>query len=456
MAKRRFGDDARAANEAMNTLAPALARVEPDLYPPPSRLAMEHWYFRHHALNGVWFVYFAAFVSLLPAFLLSNRAARRIGMFAFVVAFALQTVSIGVRWYVARRIPTANMFEAVTAAAWSGAAIALILEVWLRRRPVRNLFALGASFCGALALMCGYYMPALLSPNISNPMPILNTVWLKIHVTLILISYVLIGVSFVTATLYLILRAAARLAGSPRPVRPGAAAIAAGNDTGSRGAPPSVTAGETIALYDLVVGESPGATGTVTPVRWSAVTVVGGILSLLGCVLLAVLLRPEIVRTAGGIASATAGAAIGRGLYILLLVATVLVGPAFALWLLYGTARIIFGRDEMTARGPRAPLAAVLDGSTMLLIQLAFVTLWVGIILGAAWADVSWGRPWGWDPKEVFALNTWLIFVGLLHIRLNVRDKGLWTAVLAVAGFAVMMFNWVGVNYFIVGLHSYA
>jgi len=110
----------------------------------------------------------------------------------------------------------------------------------------------------------------------------------------------------------------------------------------------------------------------------------------------------------------------------------------------------------MTAQGSRAPLAAVLDGSTMLLIQLAFVTLWIGIILGAAWADVSWGRPWGWDPKEVFALNTWLIFVGLLHIRLNVRDKGLWTAVLAVAGFAVMMFNWVGVNYFIVGLHSYA
>jgi len=449
-------DDARAANEAMNTLASGVARVEPSLYPPPSRLAMEHWYFRHHALNGVWFVYFAAFLSLLPAFLLSSRAAGRIGMLAFVVAFALQTVSIGVRWYVARRIPTANMFEAVTAAAWSGAAIALILEVWLRRRPVRNLFALGASFCGALALMCGYYMPGLLSANISNPMPILNTVWLKIHVTLILISYVLIGVSFVTAALYLLLRVAARFSGSPQPARTRTAPNAGGGEARNCRALSSATAGETIALYDLVVGGSPETAAAAAPPRWSAVTVAGGILSMLGCVLLAVLLRPEIVRTASGITSATAGAAIGRALYILLLAATVLAGPAFALWLLSGTARIIFGRDAMPPQTSRAPLAAVLDAATMLLIQLAFVTLWVGIILGAAWADVSWGRPWGWDPKEVFALNTWLIFVGLLHIRLNVRDKGLWTAVLAVAGFAVMMFNWVGVNYFIVGLHSYA
>ncbi len=448
-------ENAGAANEAMNTLASELARVEPSLYPPTSRLAMEHWYFRHHALNGVWVVYLGAFLRLLPAFLLSSRAAGRIGMLAFVVAFALQTVSIGVRWYVARRIPTANMFEAVTAAAWSGAAIALILEVWLRRRPVRNLFALGASFCGALALMCGYYMPGLLSANISNPMPILNTVWLKIHVTLILISYVLIGVSFVTAALYLLLRLAARFSGSPRPARTGTAPNG-GGEARIREAMLSATAGETIALYDLVAGGSPGATGAVAPPRWSAVTVAGAILSLLGCVLLAVLLRPEIVRTASGITSATTGAAIGRALYILLLATTVLAGPAFALWLLSGTARIIFGRDAMPPQTSRAPLATVLDAATMLLIQLAFVTLWVGIILGAAWADVSWGRPWGWDPKEVFALNTWLIFVGLLHIRLNVRDKGLWTAVLAVAGFAVMMFNWVGVNYFIVGLHSYA
>jgi len=80
----------------------------------------------------------------------------------------------------------------------------------------------------------------------------------------------------------------------------------------------------------------------------------------------------------------------------------------------------------------------------------------LGTILGAVWADVSWGRPWGWDPKEVFALNTWLVFLILVHVRVKVRDKALWTAALALAGCAVMLFNWIAVNFVIVGLHSYA
>jgi len=98
----------------------------------------------------------------------------------------------------------------------------------------------------------------------------------------------------------------------------------------------------------------------------------------------------------------------------------------------------------------------VLDGATMLLLELSFITLWTGIIMGAIWADHSWGRPWGWDPKEVFALNTWIIFLILVHVRLKVRDKALWTAVLAVIGCSVMLFNWIVVNFFITGLHSYA
>jgi ABC-type transport system involved in cytochrome c biogenesis permease subunit len=106
--------------------------------------------------------------------------------------------------------------------------------------------------------------------------------------------------------------------------------------------------------------------------------------------------------------------------------------------------------------GRKEGLAKILDGSTMLLLELSFITLWTGIIMGAVWADHSWGRPWGWDPKEVFALNTWIIFLILVHVRIKVVDKGLWTAVLAVIGCAVMMFNWVVVNFFITGLHSYA
>jgi cytochrome c-type biogenesis protein CcsB len=101
-------------------------------------------------------------------------------------------------------------------------------------------------------------------------------------------------------------------------------------------------------------------------------------------------------------------------------------------------------------------MGSVLDGATMVLVELAFILLWTGIAMGAIWADHSWGRPWGWDPKEVFALNTFLIFVVLIHTRMKVKDKGLWTAWFALIGCAVMLFNWIIINFTISGLHSYA
>jgi len=108
--------------------------------------------------------------------------------------------------------------------------------------------------------------------------------------------------------------------------------------------------------------------------------------------------------------------------------------------------------------GPPPPHNAgiVLDGATMTLVEISFILLWSGIVMGAIWADHSWGRPWGWDPKEVFALNTFLIFVVLIHVRMKVKDKGLWTALLALTGCGVMLFNWIIINFTISGLHSYA
>ena len=114
------------------------------------------------------------------------------------------------------------------------------------------------------------------------------------------------------------------------------------------------------------------------------------------------------------------------------------------------------GAASKTAHHRATGVGEVLDGVTMLLTELSFVMLWAGIVMGAIWADHSWGRPWGWDPKEVFALNTFIIFALLIHVRWKVRDKGLWTAILAVVGAAVMLFNWIVINFVISGLHSYA
>lgn len=105
---------------------------------------------------------------------------------------------------------------------------------------------------------------------------------------------------------------------------------------------------------------------------------------------------------------------------------------------------------------PKTTLGQVLDGTTMILVELSFILLWTGLVMGAIWADHSWGRPWGWDPKEVFALNTFLVFAVLIHVRMKAKDKGLWTAIIAIVGSAVMLFNWIIINFTIAGLHSYA
>jgi cytochrome c-type biogenesis protein CcsB len=119
----------------------------------------------------------------------------------------------------------------------------------------------------------------------------------------------------------------------------------------------------------------------------------------------------------------------------------------------YGTAL----QTNLELQSVRTESLAVLDQANMVILQMAFWFLGIGILCGAVWADHSWGRPWGWDPKETFALITWIVYLIIVHIRVVApKVKADTTAWLAILGFGVMMFNWVGVNFFLAGLHSYA
>lgn len=98
-----------------------------------------------------------------------------------------------------------------------------------------------------------------------------------------------------------------------------------------------------------------------------------------------------------------------------------------------------------------------LDKAHMTVLQLAFWTLAVGIMLGAWWADHSWGRWWGFDPKETWALATWIIYLIVIHVRMaSPKNKALVTAWLSVAGFFMMLWTYFGVNLLLPGLHAYA
>ncbi|MFC7391523.1 c-type cytochrome biogenesis protein CcsB [Scopulibacillus cellulosilyticus] len=79
-----------------------------------------------------------------------------------------------------------------------------------------------------------------------------------------------------------------------------------------------------------------------------------------------------------------------------------------------------------------------------------------GIVFAAIWAQQAWTRFWGWDPKEVWALITFLFYAAYLHFRLSRGWHGEKSAWLSVIGFVIIMFNLVFVNLVIAGLHSYA
>ncbi len=78
------------------------------------------------------------------------------------------------------------------------------------------------------------------------------------------------------------------------------------------------------------------------------------------------------------------------------------------------------------------------------------------LIFAMIWAQIAWTRFWGWDPKEVWALITWLFYAAFLHLRLSKGWHGEKSAWLAVIGFGIIMFNMIFVNLVIAGLHSYA
>lgn len=79
-----------------------------------------------------------------------------------------------------------------------------------------------------------------------------------------------------------------------------------------------------------------------------------------------------------------------------------------------------------------------------------------GLIFAAIWAQIAWGRFWGWDPKEVWALITWFFYAAFLHLRLSRGWHGEKSGWLAVVGFGIIMFNLIVVNLVLAGLHSYA
>ncbi|MEQ8821215.1 MAG: c-type cytochrome biogenesis protein CcsB [Sumerlaeia bacterium] len=267
------------------------------------------------------------------AALLYGIAAALFGLFAFfkaapwriagttvlIVGFLVQTAAMGLRFYLSGHVPVSNMFESITFTAWAALGVGLVIELVKRQ----GIFGLATACAGMLALIGANMMP-LHDTRLHPLRAVLNSIWLNIHVTMMLISYGVFMISAVFAAIYLIKKLAGR---------------------------------------EALFGGKPLMTLDQT--------------------------------------------------------------------------------EEFAYR----------------LVQLGWPLLTVGIMLGAVWADTAWGRYWGWDPKETWALITWIVYTIYLHSRMVMGWKGWVSALACLIGFLMVMVTWLGVSYlpwFAGGLHTYA
>jgi cytochrome c-type biogenesis protein CcsB len=107
----------------------------------------------------------------------------------------------------------------------------------------------------------------------------------------------------------------------------------------------------------------------------------------------------------------------------------------------------------------RLPGLVQLDQLAYRTIAFAFpVWTFAALIAGPIWAQAAWGKYWGWDPKEVWAFITWVVFAAYLHARATAGWKGRAAAIIALIGLATLWFNFIGINFFFGSgsQHSYA
>ncbi|MCP4341851.1 MAG: c-type cytochrome biogenesis protein CcsB [Desulfobulbaceae bacterium] len=104
----------------------------------------------------------------------------------------------------------------------------------------------------------------------------------------------------------------------------------------------------------------------------------------------------------------------------------------------------------------RFPSLDALDQLNNHCLTAGFVFLTLGIVTGSVWARQAWGTYWQWDPKETWSLITWFLYLVQLHQRLTVGWRGKKAAVMAIVGFAAVVFTLWGVTYLLGGVHSYA
>lgn len=311
-------------------------------------LVHPYTYYENLLVTGVVWALIASFVVFLGQLVLKRPRLKYLGMAGMGVGLALTIGALVVRTISSGHPPLSNLFESMVFLVFALFVAYFVAEI-LFKPPVFGLVA-------APLIFVWIGLASILPPRLRAQAPLvpaLQSYWLKIHVSLMLLSYGAFMISFAGAVLYL-----ATYYYRERTMRLAAS-----------------TAGELI----------------------------------------------------------TAAAAVGAG---------------------GGTASEPGGASP-AARQSLDHQLELYDELTYRMILFGFPVLALGIICGGVWANHAWGTYWSWDPKETWALITWLIYGAYLHMRVTRDWRGQKAAIMATIGFISVLITYLGVNYLAQGLHTY-
>lgn len=340
-------------------------------------------------------LYMIAFVGHAAAATLNRSSWYSIARNAAIAAAGVATVALGLRWLSAGHPPLSNMYESLVTLS---TCLAWISIAFTRKTPL----ALAEAGSAVLAvLMIG--IASVFARDARPLVPALQSYWLYLHVAVAFVGEACFALAFVLSYLFCLRRLIEGHVG--KAVREEA---------------PPAEGGEKV-LCGLVVAGLPGVFLLImTWLAWR-----------------------YIERGSPGEEGRT-------------LILWVVLPVLFCLGILIFMAYLYRGAVGRTAER-WLPSGSTLDELTYRAIALGYPLFTVGaIIFGMVWANKAWGRYWGWDPKETWALITFLVYSLYLHVRLTRGWHGTWTAFLSITGFLVTLFTLFGVNLLLSGLHAYA
>lgn len=128
---------------------------------------------------------------------------------------------------------------------------------------------------------------------------------------------------------------------------------------------------------------------------------------------------------------------------------------SYSAFLVAGCVALRYVLQHKKGEAPDGLRMLQLERLSYRLVALGYLLLTAVIVIGAVWAEAAWSAYWTWDPKEVWALITWIIYTVYLHLRLRGQKSGLWLCWYVILAIPAFLFTFAGVNKLIPGLHSY-